>query len=128
LIQTTTLENPQKLGPLHECRPAQGVIHAQDSPDTLFFVDPPYVPSTRTKSGYRHETREDDHVALLEQLRQVKGMVVLAGYPSALYDSMLHDWRRVERTHRAAGSLRLRTEALWLSPNVSEKQTETLTA
>jgi len=61
-------------------------IRAQDTPDTLFFVDPPYVPSTRSKSGYRHEMSEADHVALLDQLRSVRGMVVLAGYPSKLYD------------------------------------------
>jgi len=61
---------------------------------------------------------EAEHVALLEQLRNVKGMVVLAGYPSKLYDQILHDWHRVERPHRAAGSLRPRTEVLWLSRNI----------
>lgn len=103
-------------GVVIECRPAQEVIRAQDTPDTLFFVDPPYVPSTRTKSGYRHEMSEADHVALLEQLRAVQGLVVLAGYPSKLYDQVLYDWHRVERPHRAAGSQRPRTEVLWLSP------------
>jgi len=102
-----------------ECRAATDVIRAQDTPDTLFFVDPPYVPSTRSKSGYRHEMSETDHATLLEQLRQVRGMVVLAGYPSALYDDMLHDWHRIERPFRAAGSLRPRTEVLWLSPQAA---------
>jgi len=106
-------------GVLIECRPATDVIRAQDTPDTLFFIDPPYVPSTRSKSGYRHEMTESDHVAMLEQLRQVRGMVVLAGYPSKLYDDMLHDWHRVKRHHRAAGSLRMRTEVLWLSPQAA---------
>jgi len=106
-------------GVILECRPATDVIRAQDTPDTLFFVDPPYVPSTRSKSGYRHEMSQADHVALLDQLRTVRGMVVLAGYPSALYDDMLHDWHRVERPHRAAGSLRMRTEVLWLSPQAA---------
>lgn len=58
-----------------------------------------------------------DHVELLEQLRAVRGMVVLAGYPSQLYDQTLRDWYRVERPHRAAGSARIRTEVLWISPN-----------
>jgi len=104
-------------GLIIECRPALDVIRVQDTPNTLFFVDPPYVPSTRSKSGYRHEMSEAGHIALLEQLRQVNGMVVLAGYPSDLYDDMLHDWHRIERPHRAAGSQRLRTEVLWLSRN-----------
>jgi len=111
-------------GVVIECRPAMDVIRVQDAPDTLFFVDPPYVPSTRTKSGYRHEMTEADHVALLEQLRQVKGMVVLAGYPSRLYDTLLHDWHRIERAHRAQGSSRVRTEVLWLSPAAVAKRAQ----
>ncbi|MDR2186843.1 MAG: DNA adenine methylase [Azonexus sp.] len=103
-------------GVIIECRQATDIIRAQDCPDTLFFVDPPYIPSTRSKSGYRCELTEADHVALLEQLKTVKGMVVLAGYPSDLYDTTLKDWQRVERSHYAAGSPRQRTEVLWLSP------------
>lgn len=103
-------------GVIIECRDAIDVIRAQDCPDVLFFVDPPYVPSTRSKSGYRCELDEAGHIALLEQLRSVQGMVVLAGYPSDLYDRMLPGWRRVERPHHAAGSLRQRTEVLWISP------------
>jgi len=103
-------------GVILECRPAQQVIRAQDTPDTLFFVDPPCLPTTRSKSGYRHEMTEPEHIALLAQLREVKGMVVLAGYPSDLYDQTLHDWHRIDRPHHAAGSTRPRTEVLWLSP------------
>ena len=103
-----------------ECRDAREVIRAQDCPDTLFFVDPPYVPSTRGSAGYRCELTEADHVALLEQLKAVKGMVVLAGYPSDLYDSALKDWKRVERGHYAAGSLKQRTEVLWISPRAAK--------
>jgi len=104
-------------GVIIECRSALEVIRAQDRPDTLFFVDPPYLPSTRSAAGYRHEMSEADHVALLERLRSVQGMVVLAGYPSELYDCRLHDWKRVERPQSALLSKRPRTEVLWLSPN-----------
>lgn len=106
-------------GVVIECRAALDVIRAQDTPDTLFFVDPPYVPSTRSKSGYRHEMSQADHVALLEGLLAAKGLVVLAGYPSMLYDQVLNGWRRVERPHRAAGSQRIRTEVLWISPRAA---------
>lgn len=106
-------------GVIIECRPALEVIRVQDTPDTLFFIDPPYVPATRTKSGYRHEMSETDHRVMLERLRAVQGMVMLAGYPSRMYDQMLHDWQRVERPHRAADSRRLRTEVLWLSPRTA---------
>lgn len=107
-------------GVIIECQPAAKVISAQDEPDTLFFVDPPYLPSTRTAVGYRHEMSEADHRALLDQLLNVRGMVVIAGYPSELYDSTLRGWQRVERPHHAAGSKRLRTEVLWISPNATD--------
>jgi len=103
-------------GVVIDCQPALKVIRAQDASDTLFFVDPPYMPSTRSKSGYRHEMTEDEHFMLLETLRAAQGFVVLAGYPSSLYDRMLHDWHRVVCPHRAAFSNRLRTEVLWISP------------
>lgn len=103
-------------GVVIERRDALAVIRAQDSPDTLFFVDPPYLPSTRSQSGYRHELDEAQHVSLLEQLLAIQGRAVVAGYPSALYDRMLQGWQRVERPHRAAGSQRPRTEVLWIKP------------
>jgi len=98
-----------------ECRDAPEVIRAQDSPDTLFFVDPPYLPATRSKSGYRHEMDQAQHIALLERLCQVNGMVVLAGYPSALYDRNLPGWRQITHPARAAGSHKPRTETLWIN-------------
>jgi DNA adenine methylase len=107
-------------GVVIECRDALEVIRAQDSPDTLFFVDPPYMPSTRSKSGYRHELDEPAHVALLEVLCAVKGLVVLAGYPSPLYDERLVCWHRVTRPARAAGSAKPRTEALWINPKAAK--------
>jgi DNA adenine methylase len=108
-------------GVVIECRDALAVIKAQDTPQTLHFVDPPYVPSTRSDTGYRHELTTQQHVELLEVLLGCKGMVVLAGYPSALYDEMLVGWRRVERAHFAVGVLRQpRTEVLWISPRAAD--------
>jgi DNA adenine methylase len=107
-------------GVIIECRSALDVIRAQDCPDTLFFVDPPYMPSTRSHGSYRCELDEAGHIALLEQLKAVKGMVVLAGYPSDLYDHTLKGWKRVERGHYAAGSPKIRTEVLWISPRAAK--------
>lgn len=108
-------------GVVIEQRDALEVLRVQDSPETLFFVDPPYLPMTRTSAGYRHELTTKQHVNLLETLKQLQGMVVLAGYPSELYDTMLDDWWRVERPHVAAGSRRPRTEVLWISPKAAQR-------
>ncbi|MCZ7938478.1 DNA adenine methylase [Agrobacterium salinitolerans] len=110
-------------GVVIESRPAEYVIGKFDGPETLFYVDPPYVHSSRDLGGngklprhtYEFEMTDHDHVRLLEQLRAVEGMVVLSGYASELYDDALSDWKRVTRTTLADGA-RTRTEVLWVNP------------
>jgi DNA adenine methylase len=109
-------------GVVIENRPAADLIEEFDGPQTLFYVDPPYVHRTRTlgnphcaKHRYAEEMTDDDHRQLAEQLHGVAGMAVLSGYPSTLYDRELYrDWQRVERPHLADGA-RPRTEVLWLN-------------
>lgn len=106
-----------------EQRPAIEVMAQQDSPQTLHYVDPPYVHSTRstaknsTRKNYAHEMTDDEHAQLLSFLGTLDGMVVLSGYPHPLYDEALSGWRRVEREALADGA-RPRTEVLWLNPAV----------
>ena len=68
-----------------ENRQALDVIAQQDTIDTLFYCDPPYVRSTRTSllhkggdndSGYAHEMSDNDHRALAAALHEIKGMAV----------------------------------------------------
>lgn len=111
-------------GVLLENRPAIDVLLAHDTPDTLFYVDPPYVHDTRCRvsmgsdRGYRHEMTNDDHLALLDALQTVQGMVVLSGYPHPLYDSALEGWERREKSARISGGrgTAMRTECVWLNP------------
>lgn len=109
-------------GVVIERRPAVQVMRAHDAHDALHYVDPPYVHETRNRKNpydpkhrYRHEMGDDDHRALLEALRALRGMVVLSGYPHRIYDDALRDWTRVEREALADGA-RPRTEVLWLNP------------
>ncbi len=94
---------------------ASVLMRRHDRVDALFFVDPPYLPQTRHAAHYNHELTRDGHAALLTLLRELKGMVVLAGYPSRLYDDALGDWRRVSVKAFADGA-RERTEVLWINP------------
>lgn len=111
-------------GVLIENRPAIDVLLAHDTADTLFYVDPPYVHDTRcrinmkTARGYRHEMTDDDHLALLDALQTVQGMVVLSGYPHPLYEDALEGWERREKSARISGGrgTAKRTEVVWLNP------------
>jgi DNA adenine methylase len=110
-------------GVIVEQRPAIDVMRQHDGLQTLHYVDPPYLPETRSPANkydlkhrmYRHELTVDDHGELLEFLKTLKGFVVLSGYPSALYDDALPDWRRVSCDAHADGA-RPRTEVLWINP------------
>ena len=113
-----------------------GVIRRWDAPDTLFYIDPPYIDSTRTnKSGraaYHCEIDDEGHRMLVDALLNLQGSAILSGYRSTLYQP-LEDagWERREfamdlsaaahvRTFdpmSAAGKQkRKRIECLWLSP------------
>ena len=113
-------------GVIIEHRDALRVMAQHDGTSTLHYVDPPYVHSTRAPSNrydlkyrmYRHELTDAGHVALLEGLRGLSGMVVLSGYPCALYDEALADWASIE-TQALADGARKRTEVLWLNPACS---------
>ena len=106
------------------------IIPRFDSPTALFYVDPPYLPSTRAdrwkRNGYVHEMEEKDHKALAELLHSVKGMVVLSGYPSPLYDRLYMRWKNVAtKTHssqrRASDNAPTeRVECLWISPKAAK--------
>ena len=113
-----------------ENRAALDVMKAHDGADTLHYVDPPYVPDTRSKLNgrgaprhvYKHEMAVEDHLALLHGLRDLHGFVVLSGYPAALCDDALADWMRVECAALADGA-RPRVEVLWLNPDCARALT-----
>lgn len=110
-------------GVVIERRKAAEVIARHDGPETFFYVDPPYLPETRStkirKGGgkyhaYRHELSTQDHVDLAEVLRRLQGMVALSGYDSVLYGNLYGDWQSVRRQTFADGA-RSREEVLWLN-------------
>lgn len=108
-------------GVVIENRDAIEVIKQQDSPVTLFYVDPPYLQETRRDPGrgYRHEMTSQDHADLLAALLEVKGMVMLNGYDSGMYNDALAGWR-IERKNTRAHGFGLRTEVIWMNPAAAQ--------
>jgi len=100
------------------------VIQRYDTNNTLFYVDPPYLAETRSRSwagrAYKHEMSTDDHESLAEQLHHLNGMVVLSGYDSDLYQSLYSGWECV--SHGAVdGAGNIRQEVLWMNHDASQK-------
>lgn len=103
-------------------RPALEVIKQQDGPRTLFYLDPPYLQSTRTAGGYAHEMSVTDHDELLDRLGTgIEGRFLLSGYRSELYDTVAErfGWTRydLEIDNKAAGGKEKRkmVECLWVN-------------
>jgi DNA adenine methylase len=103
------------------CSPAVDVIRKEDSPNSFFYLDPPYLHETRvTKNDYgKYEKNDEAHNELLDVLRSLRGKFLLSGYRSPLYDEAArkHGWYRVEReidikssTAKEKGK---RVECLW---------------
>ncbi|NRA88527.1 MAG: DNA adenine methylase [Rhizobiales bacterium] len=88
-----------------------------DCENTLHFVDPPYLPETRTpSSAYVNDMGYSDHVELIDCIKSIKGMVILCGYNSDLYHENLElcGWKLIEKDVYTAQK-KPRVECLWLN-------------
>lgn len=109
-------------GVVIENRDAMKVMAHHDTEQTLHYVYPPYVSATRDKgSDYRHEMSDDDHRELAAFLKTLKGMVVLSGYHSELYDELYGEWVWTDRVAFADGANK-RTEVLWFNRDFERGQ------
>lgn len=113
------------MGVVIENKEATEVLIQHDTPETLHYVDPPYVFETRSKKNtdpkYAFEMANEEHIRLAEVLHSLDGMVVLSGYESDLYNDLFGDWTKIKRDAYADGALK-RVEYLWLNPLSAEKQ------
>jgi DNA adenine methylase len=104
-----------------ECDDWYEVMSRYDSRDTLFFIDPPYVPATRVSGKYRHELTQNDHREIVARLIRIQGMVILSGYEHETYEPLERaGWKRIDykmRTH-ASDFRAHRVESVWLCPSV----------
>lgn len=99
---------------------ALDLIPRLDSPDTLFYVDPPYVHGSRVESkGYRFEMADADHEALLGLLEGLTGKVVLSGYDHEIYRGLEpKGWVRLDKEALAMNGAK-RIETLWFNPRAA---------
>lgn len=109
-----------------EQRPAIDIVETYDEPDVVFFVDPPYLHSTRRgldrkrpKDYAEDSSGADDHRLLAKALHSTAGAVLLCGYPSPLYDELYGDWWQYRQTvtrpssNRRGSTGSLANEVIW---------------
>lgn len=104
-----------------ESMDALKLIRREDTPQTLFYCDPPYLPESRTSPNiYNHEMTKRQHLDLIQTLNGCKGKVMLSGYDNKLYRKALGtNWNRYEfdvPNNSAGGKKKKRkTEIVWIN-------------
>ena len=105
------------------------LIKKYDKEDTLFYLDPPYVPETRKqKKSYDCEMTREQHIELINTLINVKGKVILSGYDNDIYNKLLDNgWKKVilgefskrgQKTNN--GELTKGKEFVWINYDLDE--------
>lgn len=92
-----------------ECDDWRVVLYNYDTPDTLFYLDPPYVHDTRSGGRYAHEMTDSDHAELITAIQAIEGMVLLSGYDNPIYRPLVDaGWhtKSWETASHAAGKTR----------------------
>jgi len=96
------------------------IIKEFDSRDTLFYCDPCYLPLMRASPRrYVHDMTMEQHQQLAALLNEVKGQVVLSGYPSTMYDSLYSLWQKSTKKTAANTTHKKTDECLWVKRSQS---------
>ena len=104
-----------------ENRPAVDVVNLYDSPETLFYCDPPYVHETRSDSkAYGFEMTNEQHEELADALNSAWGMVAFSNYDCQFLNRLYPEKRWLKhvslpRTNHATKGKRV--EVLWTNYN-----------
>ena len=110
-------------------RPAIDVIKRNDTTDTLFYCDPPYVAGSRVEGGRttygNYEMTDDDHRELANVLHNVKGKVAISGHRCELYDELYRNWMRYDKDcnlfagNNSTNESKRRIDSLWCNYSFS---------
>jgi DNA adenine methylase len=110
----------------------RNIIRRYDTPETFFYLDPPYYPGTYSTHTLKSSLSEKDYEDLFNLLLGIKGKALLSGYYHPAY-KVLEDagWKRIDikrkitllNTNKTGGWMPNKVESLWFNyelPQVKE--------
>lgn len=108
------------------------IIERYDTPDTFFYLDPPYIKDTRLSfDDYEHEMTNEQHELLVDMFLKIKGKAILSGYHHEIYDILVKNgWHVIKRVvpllvKPTKGQKRpKRTECIYLCPKAASELKE----
>ena len=91
------------------------LIERYNYPDTLMYLDPPYVRHTRRSGAlYKHEMDDAAQHELLDLITCSKAKIIISGYESELYNTALFGWHK-DSTMSQTTSTEMATETIWMN-------------
>lgn len=88
-----TIERLQGVTVLNRC--AFDIINKNKSKHILYYLDPPYIKETRiSKNVYSFEFSNEDHLNLLNLIKDHPSKIFISGYDSDLYNEVLEGWKK----------------------------------
>ena len=99
-----------------ENMPAVDLIKRYNRPYVFIYCDPPYILSTRSSRIYKCEMTDDEHIELLQTLKEHSGPVILSGYLNDIYSELLSGWTmKTKKSNCEMGKAAM--EAIWMNYN-----------
>lgn len=107
----------------------EDILIRYDNEQTLFYLDPPYIISSRNRAckRYQHEMSDEDHTRMVEMLLHLTGKAIVSGYDNEIYLKLEQSgWQKesfIIRTNASKSKNKnnldtnIRQECLWVSPN-----------
>lgn len=107
-----------------ENRDYKFIFDTYDTPETLFYCDPPYILSKRSGGdAYRYEMTLAEHLELVSKLLKLKGKAVLSCYDHAMFAPLLAEgWNRYDFNVAAPSAGKTKSSGLQGAGNSSKQR------
>lgn len=101
-----------------ENKDALELIQKYDDNDVFFYLDPPYVQSTRrSNQKYMIEMSDEDHERMINLILKSKAKIMLSGYDNEIYNKLVeNEWNRLEL--ESPNSCSDATEYVWINYDI----------
>lgn len=74
----------------------EDIVKIYDTPDTVFYIDPPYLEVKRVKEYYKCDFTMDNHIRLANVLNNIQGKAIVSYYPSETVKELYKGWNIIE--------------------------------
>jgi DNA adenine methylase len=110
-----------------ENRDYKQIINQFDDATTFFYLDPPYLPESRSAGDdYKHDFSKEQHHELSYLLHLIKGKAMISGYDCQTMKELYSDWRQVDFPIKRNNIRKTKVvESIWMnySPeNITQKR------